>query len=195
MEHQSRIDPSRKTVGAIYRDAQINGERGVIIGDVNHEICKGLIEDINEAITQGIKELEGRPFYLAIYEKKDLALKKGDVRIRTISPKRPYPEHDSIVYKVIPQAEEVFFCWGLPHRSQMINMLNNPNLFPADQLELFKRWENMQLEYFGFMKDEIGNWVENTFYRGDQLQGKQKEGDSKVHMGSSTPKSGLLLTV
>jgi hypothetical protein len=195
MEHQSRIDPTRKTAGAIYRDAQINGERGVIIGDVNHEICKGLIEDINEAIAQGIKELEGRPFYLAIYEKKDLALKKGDVRIRTISTKRPYPEHDSIVYKVIPKAEEVFFCWGLPHRSQMINMLNNPQLFPADQLELFKRWENMQLEYFGFMKDDIGNWTENTFYRGDQLQGKQKEGDSKIHMGSSISKSVPILTV
>jgi hypothetical protein len=38
MEHKSLIDPSRNTVGSIYRDAQINAEQGVVIGDVNHEI-------------------------------------------------------------------------------------------------------------------------------------------------------------
>jgi hypothetical protein len=195
MEHRSLIDPTRKTAGAIYRDAQINGERNVIIGDVNHEICKGLIEDINEAIKEGIEKLEGKPFYLAIYEKKDLALKKGDVRIRKIWTKRPYPEQDTIVYKIIPEAEEVYFCWGLPHRSQMINMMNNPGLFSDEQLDPIRRWENMQLEYFGFMKDDLGNWKENPFYSGDQLQGKQKEGNSTVHMRQNNSKSAPLLIV
>jgi hypothetical protein len=52
MEYKSLIDPSRNTVGSIYRDAQINGEKGVIIGDVNHEIKKDLVHDINEAILE-----------------------------------------------------------------------------------------------------------------------------------------------
>ena len=82
---QSHIDPTRNTVGSIYRDAQINGERGVIIGDVNNEIKKDLVHDINEAIEQGLNEMNGKPFYLAIYEKYDLMLKKGLVRIRKIT--------------------------------------------------------------------------------------------------------------
>ena len=59
MEFVSTLDPTRNTVGSIYRDAQINGERGVVIGDVNHEITKDLVQDINEAIEQGTKEMEG----------------------------------------------------------------------------------------------------------------------------------------
>ncbi len=53
MEHKSTIDPTRNTVGSIYRDAQIHGEKGVVIGDVNHEIKKDLVKDINEAIEIG----------------------------------------------------------------------------------------------------------------------------------------------
>ena len=32
------------------------------------------------------------------------------------------------------------------------------------RVEMIKRWENIQLEYFGFMKDDEGNWVENQLY-------------------------------
>src|SRR5689334_5507314 len=92
MEHKSHIDPTRNTVGSIYREAQINGEKGVVIGDVSHEIKKDLVNDINEAIEYGIKEMDGKAFYLAIYEKYDLMLKKGLVRIRKITKYRPYPE-------------------------------------------------------------------------------------------------------
>ena len=69
MEHQSHIDPTRKTVGAIYRDAQMNGERGVVIGDVNHEIKKDLVTDINEAIEQGNKS-NGREAFLPSHLRK-----------------------------------------------------------------------------------------------------------------------------
>ncbi len=172
MEHKSLIDPSRNTVGSIYRDAQINGEKGVIIGDVNHEIKKGLVEDINEAIQQGSKEMDGKPFYLAIYEKYDLMLKKGLVRIRKITKYRPYPEQDMMCFHVYPNGD-VYFCWELPHRSQMMNILMSPDLFDPSRVEMIKRWENLQLEYFGFTKDQDGNWVENTLYRGDYLMGSQ----------------------
>ncbi len=182
----SKFDPTRLTTGAIYRDAQINGERNVIVGDVNYEIKKGLIEDINEAIEQGTKDLEGDPFYLAIYEKTDLQMKRACIRIRKITRYRPYPEQDSIVYHIIPKAEEVYFCWCLPHRSEMINKMNNPELFPYEELEQIRHWENLSLEHFGFMKDDEGLWSENPLYRGDALQGSKKHDDVTVSMRSES---------
>jgi hypothetical protein len=170
VEHQSHIDPTRETAGKIYRDAQINGEKGVVIGDVNHEIKKDLVKDINEAIEAGEKEMNGKPFYLAIYEKYDLMLKRGLVRIRKITKYRPYPEQDSMVFHVYPGGT-VYFCWELPHRTQMMNVLMNPDLYDAEYIQMLKRWENIQLEYFGFKKDDKGNWVENELYRGDHLMG------------------------
>jgi hypothetical protein len=174
VEFQSKIDPTRQTAGAIYRDAQINGERGAVIGDVNHEIKKDLVFDINEAIEQGTKEMDGKPFYLAIYEKYDLMLKRGLVRIRKITPYRPYPEQDMMAFHIYPGGD-VYFCWELPHRSQMMNILMSPDLFDPARVQMIKRWENLQLEHFGFKKDEEGNWVENPLYRGDLLMGAPPE--------------------
>ena len=170
MEYQSKIDPTRETAGKIYRDAQISGEQGVVIGDVNHEITKDLVKDINEAIEQGTKEMEGKPFYLAIYEKYDLMLKRGLVRIRKITKYRPYPEQDMMAFHIYPGGD-VYFCWELPHRTQMMNILMNPGLYDHERIQQIKRWENLQLEYFGFKKDEEGNWVENELYQGDVLLG------------------------
>lgn len=178
MNNQSLIDPTRNTVGSIYRDAQINGEKGVVIGDVNHEIKKDLVKDINEAIEQGQKEIGDSPFYLAIYEKYDLMLKRGLVRIRKITKYRPYPEQDMMLFHVYPN-NDVYFCWELPHRSQMMNMVMNPELYDPAQVQTIKRWENLQLEYFGFSKDGEGNWVENSLYRGDFLMGSE-DGEKKI---------------
>jgi len=180
MEFKSHIDPSRNTVGSIYRDAQINGERGVVIGDVSHEIKKDLVKDINEAIEQGSKEMGDKPFYLAIYEKYDLMLKKGLVRIRKITKYRPYPEQDMMLFHVYPNGD-VYFCWELPHRSQMMNILMNPSLYDQNQVSQIKRWENLQLEYFGFTKDSEGNWIENQLYRGDFLIGS-KDGQKEARV-------------
>lgn len=181
MENQSLIDPTRKTAGAIYRDAQINGEKGVIIGDVNHEIKKDLVKDINEAIEAGEKEMNGKPFYLAIYEKYDLMMKRGLVRIRKITKYRPYPEQDTMVFHIYPGGN-VYFCWELPHRTQMMNILMNSELYDPERVEMIKRWENLQLEYYGFKKDENGNWVENELFRGDQLLGVSAQDKNAVKL-------------
>jgi hypothetical protein len=178
MDFKSKIDPTRNTVGSIYREAQINGEKGIIIGDVSHEIKKDLVKDINEAIEEGTKNFGDKPFYLAIYEKQDLMLKKGLVRIRKITQYRPYPEQDSMVFHIYPEGS-VYFCWELPHRSQMLNILMNPDLYDINYVNLIKRWENLQLEHFGFTKDENANWVENKLYRGDWLMGSD-DGQKRV---------------
>lgn len=180
MDLTSSIDPTRNTVGSIYRDAQINGERGVVIGDVNHEIKKDLVKDINEAIQMGRSHADfiNKPFYLAFYEKYDLMLKRGLVRIPKITKYRPYPEQDTMVFHVYPN-DDIYFCWELPHRSQMINITMNAELYPQEQVQMIKRWENIQLEYFGFKKDDEGNWVENELYRGDFLLGSP-QGEKQV---------------
>jgi hypothetical protein len=176
MINQSKYDPSRKTVGAIYRDAQFNGEKQIITGDMNYELRKSLADDLNDTIKQGSKEFENRQFYITVHEKRDLQMKNAFIRRMIKTKYRPYPEDDTLVFRVIPHTNEIYFCWELPHRSNMLNILNCPDLFPAEQIKLLRRWENMQLEYFGFMKNSEGNWKENPLYSGDQIvSAKPKE--------------------
>jgi len=55
----------------------------------------------------------------------------------------------------------------------MINMLNTPELrikpWEQEELHLFRHWENLRLEYFGFKKNDEGEWEENPLYNGDKL--------------------------
>lgn len=173
MEHRSRIDPTRKTVGAMYRDAQFSGEKQIICGDMNYELRKSLSEDINDTVKRGSIEFEGRPFYITVYEKRDLQMKNAFIRrlIKTVY--RPYPEADTLVFKIIPYTAQIYYCWDLPARYEMLNMLNSAELrgqdFEKKQLTLFRHWEGLRLEHFGFMKNEEGNWKENPLYGGDVL--------------------------
>lgn len=181
MDNKSRFDPTRATVGAIYRHAQMHGEKQIITGDMNFELRKSLTEDLNAALELGAKEFEGRQFYITVYEKRDLAMKNAFHRSLTKTKYRPYPEADTLVFKSVPYAETVYFCWELPQRGHMINELNNPGLYDAERLSRYRRWENMQLEHFGFMKNEDGNWKENPMYRGDVLISNKKE-EEKLSM-------------
>jgi len=97
------------------------------------------------------------------------------VKLKTLSMYKieNVPDHviqDMMAFHVYPNGD-VYFCWELPHRSQMMNILMSPDLFDPSRVDMIRRWENLQLEYFGFTKDEEGNWVENKFYRGDFLLG------------------------
>jgi hypothetical protein len=169
MKHKSRLDPSRDTVGYIYRQAQLHGEKQIITGDMNYELRKSLADDINTAIKLGRTEFEGRQFYITVYEKRDLVMKNAFHRELTKTKYRPWPEADTLVFRVQPYAEEVYFCWELPQRAHMINELSCPELYDESRLAKYRRWENMQLEHFGFMKNDEGNWIENPLYRGDTL--------------------------
>ena len=188
MENQSRYNPSRKTVGAIYRDAQFNGEKQVITGDMNYELRKSLVEDLNETVAQGTKDFEGRPFYITVHEKRDLQMKNAFLRRMIKTVYRPYPEDDTLVFKVYPYSNSVYFCWELPHRTNMLNMLACPDLYEPEILQKFKHWENLRLEHFGFMKDEEGMWKENPLYRGDILVSTKKPDDISVLMSKKIEK-------
>lgn len=168
-ENISHYDPSRKTVGAIYRDAQLYGEKQIITGDMNFEMRKSLVDDINETIVKGSKQFEGRPFYITVHEKRDLQMKNAFIRRMIKTVYRPYPEDDTLVFKIIPYTNSVYFCWELPHRSNMLNILACPDLYDQGDILRYRQWENMQLDCFGFMKDAEGNWRENPLYGGDKL--------------------------
>ncbi len=164
----------RDTVGTIYQNAQFNGEKQVITGDMNYEMRKSLAEDLNDTIIQGTKEFENKPFYITVHEKKDLQMKSALLRRMIKTKYRPYPEDDTLVFHVNPLYNDVSFCWCLPHWSEMDNVLMNDIFFDKQYVSRIRAWKNINLEHFGFCKNEEGNWMSNPHYQGDELM-KQPE--------------------
>jgi len=163
----------RETVGSIYQKAQFEGEKQVITGDMNYEMRKSLVEDLNATIVQGTQEFEGKPFYITVHEKKDLQMKSAILRRMIKTNHRPYPEDDTMVFHVNPLYNEVSFCWCLPHWSEMDNIIANRNLYEytsdgKEYVGLIRAWKDLRLEHFGFCKDPNGNWMVNPHYRGDK---------------------------
>ncbi len=171
-ENQSAYDPTRKTVGAIYRDAQLaNTEKSVTNGDLTNELMSSLITDLNETIASD--PYQGRNFFITIHEKKDLQMPNMILRRMLTSLYRPYPEDDTIVFSVNPKSCEVLFCWCLPHWSEMDNMLANEGLFEPELIREIRAWKRVDLQEFGFRKDPIGNWEANPFFKDKPLEESQ----------------------
>jgi hypothetical protein len=168
MEFQSRFDPSRETVGKIYRDLQVNGYNSPVeCGDMARELTSSLITDINETI--GSNPHDGKDFYILIHEKKDLAMPRAIRRDIYTMVYRPYPEDDTLVFR-IQHGEAVKFCWCLPHSSEMQNILNNANLYEDEMVEEIRAFRNNDLTRFGFMKVGYGEkWAANPFYEDKPL--------------------------
>jgi hypothetical protein len=163
---RSQYDPSRDTVGKIYRDLHINAKPTWIeAGDMVREMMKGLVEDLNEAILTGAKDFNGRPFFILIHEKKDLQMKDAFLRRIFKQLWRPYPEDDTTVFWHDPKAFETRFCWSLPHWSEMQNILANENLYDQNMIQELKAWRRNDLGEFGFMKDDNGNWIANPRFK------------------------------
>ena len=92
---------------------------------------------------------------------------------------RPYPEDDTIVFYIVPEYNDVYFCWCLPNWSEMDNIIANRTLYEytkdgKEYVGKIRAWKDMRLEHFGFTKDEIGNWTPNPLYSGDTLLQKQE---------------------
>jgi len=166
---QSRFDHTREPVGKIYRDAQIYGEKRVEIGDLSREMTKSLVNDLNDAIRIGRKEFEGRQFYITVAEKRDLMMKNAFIRRLIKTKYRPYPEANTIVFKHVPNTDSTYFCWELPERHHMKNMLACPEIFDPQTLQKLKDWERFRLEKFGFICTENHSWKEDPLYVGDTL--------------------------
>src|SRR5271165_2305003 len=144
MLNTSLYDPTRKTVGAIYNEAQTSShDNSVQNGDLTRELQKSLVDDINETIKSN--PYQGKSFYITVHEKKDLQMPRAILRRMITTKYRPYPEDDTIVFYVDPLLEKVEFCWCLPHWSEMDNMLANEWMFDKEMIADIKAWKKIDL--------------------------------------------------
>lgn len=176
MENRSKYDPSRKTVGAIYNDAQKSSHDPYVInGDLTNVMMSSLVEDLNETIHDATAQFRGRPFYITVHEKKDLQMPRALLRRMIKTEYRPYPEDDTLVFWVDPKLNDVRFCWCLPHWSEMENMLRNYKLYDRDLIKQIHAWKSEDLYHFGFKKNEVGNWCSNEHYKDKPLSDQKPQ--------------------
>lgn len=177
-KNTSTYDPSRKTVGAIYREAQLKSDPNYIIevGDMSRELTTSLIEDINAALMNWDKgigispELVGRPYYLVVHEKKDLQMKTAILRRLLYFGYRPYPEDDTIAFWKDPKTQELRFCWALPHWAEMEMILANEDQFDKEFLYQIKAWKAVDLRPFGFYYDSKLRWIPNPKWKDKKVE-------------------------
>lgn len=174
MENKSQYG-DRKTVGAIYRDAQLsNKEQYVTNGDLTNELMSSLVCDLNDTIQSN--PYQGEPFYIIVHEKKDLQMPRAVLRRMLTMKKRPYPEDDTVVFYVNPRFNDIRFCWCLPHWSEMDNMLANEQRFDKEMIGKIKAWKDNDLKPFGFVKDGEGKLMANPHHEDAKMQSKMGQG-------------------
>ena len=171
LENQSKYDPTRKTIGAMYLDAaKSNTEKFVTNGDLTNELMSSLVCDLNETIQSN--PYEGKPFFIDVDETKDLQMPRMIKRRMLTTLYRPWPEDNTCVFWANPQTNEVRFCWCLPHSTEMDNMLANEMLYDKEMINDIKQWKNLNLYHFGFTKDQIGNWIMNFDFKDRPMEFK-----------------------
>lgn len=167
----SKYDPSRDTVGKIYRDAQLNNHEDYIeVGDMGRELTTSLVTDINDAIKNF--DLKGKPYWLMVHEKKDLQMKTAVLRRLLYFGYRPWPEDDTIVFYKDPKTQDLRFCWCLPHWTEMPNILANRDQFDPEFVLHVECWKKYNLTPFGFYYDEKEKWVPNPNWKDKKLESK-----------------------
>lgn len=171
---KSKYDPSRDTVGKIYRDAQLNNHETFIeVGDMGRELTTSLVDDINDAIKtfdmRSFNKNEGRPYWLMVHEKKDLQMKKAIARRLLYSTFRPYPEDDTVVFWKNPKTQEIRFCWCLPHWSEMDNLLANAEQYDKEYVQQVKAWKANDLKPFGFCWHPELRWIPDPTWQDKKL--------------------------
>lgn len=144
----------RETVGSTYVKAQTD-MKGILVGDVNYQLVQSLVEDLNESIQSN--PYEGRPFYISIVEERDALMKNAIKRRMFTTLYRPFPEDNTLVHYTIPQQEKTFFCWDLPHHSEIPNLINNEWLYDGDYIHKIKEFLRGNLQSFGFQKVSLTN--------------------------------------
>lgn len=170
MENQSQYDPSRKTVGAIYRDAQMSShDKYVTNGDLTNELQSSLVEDLNETIQSN--PYQDRAFYITVHEKKDKQMPRMILRRILTSVYRPFPEDDTLVFWTDGKSVTKF-CWCLPHWSEMPNVLHNPTLFKPEYVEDIKQFKAENYRHFGFTKNDQGHWIADIKHSDKKMESR-----------------------
>ncbi len=176
---KSHYDPTRDTVGKIYRDAHINNHEDFIeVGDMGRELTTSLVDDVNDAIKNF--DLKGKPYYLMIHEKKDLQMKTAILRRILYFGYRPWPEDDTTVFWKNPKTEDLRFCWCLPHWTEMDNIIANPDGYEKEFVYQIQCWKSYDLKPFGFYNDSKEKWIPNPKWQ-----------DKRIEQGPSTSQSNI----
>jgi len=144
----------RDTVGTLALKARASGEKAEV-GDLSRELMVSFIDDLQK--TANSNPFDGKPFYITVHEKKDAQLVNVILRRMVVMDKRPYPETATSVWFVEPKSGTIEFCWHLPHWSQFLNILNNPQNYDKQIIEDIQRYQSEDLKHFGFCKigDEV----------------------------------------
>lgn len=145
----------RETVGSTYIQAQKNSVQGLILPDLGEEMVKGLIDDLNESIASN--PFEGREFYINVVEERDLQMKNAIKRRMFVSKYRPYPEDNTMVFRVEPKTGQTYYCWDIPHHSELPNILINAYLYDHEYIQRINEWLKNDLSNFGFIKVSMGS--------------------------------------
>lgn len=164
----------RETVGTIALKAAQSNE-SVQVGDMARELMPQLVDDLNEAIISN--PFENRPFYIVVHEKKDLLLKNTILRRVLRQEFRPYPEENTLVFWTNPKTQETLFCWSLPHKSEMPNILENASKYDKEFIKDIVAYEKERLDHFGFYKygmtkDNIPIYFPKPDFKDRKLRGK-----------------------
>ncbi len=146
---KSKYD-DRDTVGSTYIKAQKNSVGGLSLGDINTEMVKGLIEDLDEAVAKD--PFEGKSFYINVVEERDLQMPNAIKRRLFESQYRPYPEDNTLVFLVEPKTSKISYCWDLPHWTEIPNILHNELLYDREYVQRINNWLKNDLSGFGFIK-------------------------------------------
>jgi hypothetical protein len=170
MSSKSQYDPSRDTVGKIYRDAQMQNshEDAIEIGDMGRELTRDLVDDINDALEEFDKK--EKPYYLMVHEKKDLQMKSALARRMIYFGYRPWPEDDTIVFWKDPKVQELRFCWALPHWSEMDLILMNEDQFDKSFISQIKAWREVNLRPFGFQFHKELRWIPDPTWEDEPIK-------------------------
>ena len=166
--HKSKYDPTRDTVGKIYRDANLNNHEDYIeIGDMSRELATSLVEDVNDAIKNF--DLKGKPYWLMVHESKDLQMKTALRRRILYFGYRPWPEDDTVVFWKNPKTQDIRFCWCLPHWSEMDNVLANPQHYEDEYVYQIAMWKKFDLTPFGFYHHTKEKWIPDPNWKDKKL--------------------------
>lgn len=180
---KSLYDQSRDTVGKIYRDTKMNVKaEPILVGDMANAFVGGLVDDINNQIKilDPFYLSKGTPYYLIMVEKRDLQMPDRMDRLFSHRPFRPWPEANTTVFWKDPKTQELRFCWSLPHRAEMIGILQNPEEWDPHEIWLFRCWEKFDLRPFGFYHHTKEKWIPNPSWKDKPIEefGKRRKAES-----------------
>ena len=146
---KSQIE-DRDTVGTTYLKAQKNSVSGLTVQDIGDELAKSLVEDLNDTIESN--PFCGKSFFINVVEERDLQMPNAIKRRMFKTRYRPFPEDNTLVFYVEPKSSRFFYCWDIPHHSEMVNTLSDFRRYHQEYIQRIREWMVNDLSNFGFIK-------------------------------------------